>query len=309
MRAQVRNLNSCIKAAVDFVSPEHLPQCFQLIEEFRRLSNTHQNHEDKLQVKNMLFHAVKDALSVILTSDPPPARLSSCKSHRRKLAPDENHGNDDENYDGRDSDGEGEVRDDSSAYSCFISDLFDADRLASAQLIRPSLLLKSEEFDESEHKPTRTSNRTTHSPVSGLDWLTTRAKSTSGASGSRVNKASRTRLPATMTGSQGSSPSIVRSPSRPQSASSDQLITTASQIKASSSPPPAIGRCKPSLPLSSTPVTITMTTPVTTTSTVAPSPTSTAGDRDGLYDSHYLVDAAHRNGADRDFVINGSQPG
>ncbi|KAK4473043.1 hypothetical protein MN116_002731 [Schistosoma mekongi] len=65
---QVRNLNSCIKVAVDFVSPEHLPQCFQLMEEFRQLSPTHQNHEDKLQIKNMLFHGIKDALSVLLTS-------------------------------------------------------------------------------------------------------------------------------------------------------------------------------------------------------------------------------------------------
>lgn len=61
-------MNSCIKAAVDFVSPEHLPQCFNLMEQFRQLSSTHQNHEDKLQVKNMLFHGIKDALSVILTS-------------------------------------------------------------------------------------------------------------------------------------------------------------------------------------------------------------------------------------------------
>ncbi|CAL8078522.1 unnamed protein product [Calicophoron daubneyi] len=67
---QVRNLNSCIKAAVDFVSPEHLPQCFQLVEEFRRLSTTHQNREDKLQVKNMLYHGIKDALSVLLLNDP-----------------------------------------------------------------------------------------------------------------------------------------------------------------------------------------------------------------------------------------------
>ncbi|CAH8470092.1 unnamed protein product [Heterobilharzia americana] len=65
---QVRNLNGCIKAAVDFVSPEHLPQCFRLMEEFRQLSPTHQNHEDKLQIKNMLFHGIKDALSVLLTS-------------------------------------------------------------------------------------------------------------------------------------------------------------------------------------------------------------------------------------------------
>ncbi|CAH8825765.1 unnamed protein product [Trichobilharzia szidati] len=65
---QVRNLNSCIKAAVDFVSPEHLPQCFQLLEEFRQLSPSHLNREDKLQIKNMLFHGIKDALSVLLTS-------------------------------------------------------------------------------------------------------------------------------------------------------------------------------------------------------------------------------------------------
>ncbi|KAF5403754.1 Jumonji domain-containing protein 1 [Paragonimus heterotremus] len=83
---QVRNLNSCIKAAVDFVSPEHLPQCFQLIEEFRRLSTNHQNHEDKLQVKNMLFHAVKDALSVLLLSND----TITSTSEQRDLKPDEN---------------------------------------------------------------------------------------------------------------------------------------------------------------------------------------------------------------------------
>ncbi|KAF6778454.1 hypothetical protein AHF37_03902 [Paragonimus kellicotti] len=83
---QVRNLNSCIKAAVDFVSPEHLPQCFQLIEEFRRLSTNHQNHEDKLQVKNMLFHAVKDALSVLLLAND----TMTSTSEERELEPDEN---------------------------------------------------------------------------------------------------------------------------------------------------------------------------------------------------------------------------
>nr|CAH8822415.1 unnamed protein product [Trichobilharzia regenti] len=66
---QVRNLNSCIKTAVDFVSPEHLPQCFQLLEEFRQLSPNHLNREDKLQIKNMLFHGIKDALSVLLTTN------------------------------------------------------------------------------------------------------------------------------------------------------------------------------------------------------------------------------------------------
>lgn len=47
---QVKNLHSCIKVAEDFVSPEHLNHCFSLTQEFRLLSDTHTNHEDKLQV-------------------------------------------------------------------------------------------------------------------------------------------------------------------------------------------------------------------------------------------------------------------
>ncbi|KAF1421759.1 Lysine-specific demethylase 3B, partial [Spheniscus magellanicus] len=46
----VHNLYSCIKVAEDFVSPEHVKHCFRLTQEFRHLSNTHTNHEDKLQV-------------------------------------------------------------------------------------------------------------------------------------------------------------------------------------------------------------------------------------------------------------------
>ncbi|KAL3863065.1 hypothetical protein ACJMK2_004844 [Sinanodonta woodiana] len=67
---QVRNLNSCIKVAEDFVSPEHLNHCFQLTQEFRHLSDTHSNHEDKLQVKNIIYHAVKDACAVLNERDP-----------------------------------------------------------------------------------------------------------------------------------------------------------------------------------------------------------------------------------------------
>lgn len=50
--SQVHNLYSCIKVAEDFVSPEHVKHCFRLTQEFRHLSNTHTNHEDKLQVNN-----------------------------------------------------------------------------------------------------------------------------------------------------------------------------------------------------------------------------------------------------------------
>lgn len=51
---QVHNLYSCIKVAEDFVSPEHVKHCFRLTQEFRHLSTTHTNHEDKLQVRAIL---------------------------------------------------------------------------------------------------------------------------------------------------------------------------------------------------------------------------------------------------------------
>ncbi|XP_076878492.1 lysine-specific demethylase 3B isoform X2 [Brachyhypopomus gauderio] len=70
---QVHNLYSCIKVAEDFVSPEHVKHCFRLTQEFRHLSTTHTNHEDKLQVKNIIFHAVKDAVGTL-------------KAHEVKLA-------------------------------------------------------------------------------------------------------------------------------------------------------------------------------------------------------------------------------
>ncbi|EDV20101.1 uncharacterized protein TRIADDRAFT_32600, partial [Trichoplax adhaerens] len=60
---QVKNLNNCIKIAEDFISPEHINQCLKLTEEFRKLSDFHSNHEDKLQIKNILYHTVKNALS------------------------------------------------------------------------------------------------------------------------------------------------------------------------------------------------------------------------------------------------------
>uniref|UniRef100_T1IIC8 [histone H3]-dimethyl-L-lysine(9) demethylase n=1 Tax=Strigamia maritima TaxID=126957 RepID=T1IIC8_STRMM len=72
---QVRNLHSCIKVAEDFVSPENVSHCFTLTQEFRDLSDTHTNHEDKLQVKNIIYHAVKDALSVLLGNEMKTANL------------------------------------------------------------------------------------------------------------------------------------------------------------------------------------------------------------------------------------------
>ncbi|VFQ70626.1 unnamed protein product [Cuscuta campestris] len=63
---QVRNLKSCIKVAVDFVSPESVGECIRLTEEFRTLPHDHRAKEDKLEVKKMMIHAVDDAVKAIL---------------------------------------------------------------------------------------------------------------------------------------------------------------------------------------------------------------------------------------------------
>lgn len=62
---QVRNLHNCIKVAEDFVSPENIAHCFKLTNEFRNLSESHSNHEDKLQIKNIIYHTVKDAAAYL----------------------------------------------------------------------------------------------------------------------------------------------------------------------------------------------------------------------------------------------------
>ncbi|XP_031127414.1 lysine-specific demethylase JMJ25-like isoform X1 [Ipomoea triloba] len=62
---QVRNLKSCIKVAVDFVSPENVSECVRLTEVFRTLPPNHRAKEDKLEVKKMTIHAVKNAVEVL----------------------------------------------------------------------------------------------------------------------------------------------------------------------------------------------------------------------------------------------------
>lgn len=62
---QVRNLHNCIKVAEDFVSPENVSKCYSLTQEFRKLSSTHSNREDKLQIKNIIYHAIKDAVACL----------------------------------------------------------------------------------------------------------------------------------------------------------------------------------------------------------------------------------------------------
>ncbi|XP_022742611.1 lysine-specific demethylase JMJ25-like isoform X2 [Durio zibethinus] len=55
---QVRNIKSCIKVALDFVSPENVGECIRLTEEFRLLPQGHRAKEDKLEVRKMMLHAM-----------------------------------------------------------------------------------------------------------------------------------------------------------------------------------------------------------------------------------------------------------
>ncbi|KAJ6376918.1 hypothetical protein OIU76_025967 [Salix suchowensis] len=59
---QVRNLQSCTKVAVDFVSPENIRECLRLTEEFRHLPVNHRAREDKLEIKKMVIYAIDKAI-------------------------------------------------------------------------------------------------------------------------------------------------------------------------------------------------------------------------------------------------------
>ncbi|BBN12043.1 hypothetical protein Mp_5g16950 [Marchantia polymorpha subsp. ruderalis] len=86
---QVRNLKSCLKVALDFVSPENIHQCIRLTEEFRLLPKDHPAKEDKLEVKKMLLHAAKQACEEIkrLTPRLHPDYRSQLKEKRRRMYP------------------------------------------------------------------------------------------------------------------------------------------------------------------------------------------------------------------------------
>ncbi|XVF22365.1 hypothetical protein REPUB_Repub12eG0166500 [Reevesia pubescens] len=62
---QVRNRQSCIKVALDFVSPDNIEECIRLTKEFRILPKNHRAKEDKLEVKKMVLYAVSSAVKVV----------------------------------------------------------------------------------------------------------------------------------------------------------------------------------------------------------------------------------------------------
>lgn len=59
---QVRNLKSCIKVALDFVSPENIWECVRLAKGFRILPQDHKAKEDKLEVQKMALYALIKAV-------------------------------------------------------------------------------------------------------------------------------------------------------------------------------------------------------------------------------------------------------
>uniref|UniRef100_A0A1J3DT63 Lysine-specific demethylase JMJ25 n=1 Tax=Noccaea caerulescens TaxID=107243 RepID=A0A1J3DT63_NOCCA len=59
---QVRNRQSCIKVALDFVAPESVEECLRLTQEFRRLPKDHRSSEDKLELKKIVLHAASSAI-------------------------------------------------------------------------------------------------------------------------------------------------------------------------------------------------------------------------------------------------------
>ena len=61
----MRNLSSCVKVALDFVSPENAHRCVTLTNQFAKLPRGHHLSEDKLQVKTMLFHAMAHISSAL----------------------------------------------------------------------------------------------------------------------------------------------------------------------------------------------------------------------------------------------------
>ncbi|XP_026416435.1 lysine-specific demethylase JMJ25-like, partial [Papaver somniferum] len=62
---QLRNLKSCTNVAVSFVSPENVPECMRLAEEFRLLPQNQGAKEDKLEIKKLTLYAVKNAVDTV----------------------------------------------------------------------------------------------------------------------------------------------------------------------------------------------------------------------------------------------------
>ena len=64
---QMKHILSCISLSSDFVSPENISHSFYLTRQMRYLSEEQIPSEDKIQIKNLIYHSVKNALSAIVS--------------------------------------------------------------------------------------------------------------------------------------------------------------------------------------------------------------------------------------------------
>uniref|UniRef100_A0A2P2ILW7 Lysine-specific demethylase JMJ25 n=1 Tax=Rhizophora mucronata TaxID=61149 RepID=A0A2P2ILW7_RHIMU len=62
---QIRNLKSCVNVVLDFVSPENVTECVNLIDELRLLPENHLAKLDNLEVKKMALHGISRAIKEI----------------------------------------------------------------------------------------------------------------------------------------------------------------------------------------------------------------------------------------------------
>ncbi|XP_065878305.1 lysine-specific demethylase JMJ28 [Euphorbia lathyris] len=62
---QVRNLKSCVNVVLDFLSPENVTECIQLVDELRLLPEQHKAKEDSFEVKKMALYSISKAIKEI----------------------------------------------------------------------------------------------------------------------------------------------------------------------------------------------------------------------------------------------------
>ncbi|KAF1001529.1 hypothetical protein AG4045_028450 [Apium graveolens] len=73
---QVRDIKSCMKVSVGFVSPENVHQCIRLENEIRELPQHHRAKKDILEVKNLIINAIERAVDELEELNPQPILYS-----------------------------------------------------------------------------------------------------------------------------------------------------------------------------------------------------------------------------------------
>jgi lysine-specific demethylase 3 len=74
---QMKHILSCVSLSSDFVSPENVSHSFYLTRQMRYLSEEQIPAEDKIQIKNLIYHSVKNALSTLESTSPVDVKTES----------------------------------------------------------------------------------------------------------------------------------------------------------------------------------------------------------------------------------------